>query len=58
MSNNENYKKELFDMIDTLEVVDGENKEGKPVKSTVYDDEGEDEDDDEGEENDDDEGEN
>ena len=46
VSNNENYKKELFDMIDTLEVVDGENKEGKPVESTVYDDEGEEEDDD------------
>ena len=33
---NSDYKKELFDFIPTLVGVDGENKEGEVIESTIY----------------------
>ena len=45
VSNNGNYRENIFDMLKNLEVIDRTNKEGGEVESTVYDDveEGEDE---------------
>ena len=43
---NLDYKKELFDLIPSLEVIDGTNKEGGIVESTIYGDEEEEEEDD------------
>ena len=44
---NPDYKKELFDLIPSLEVIDETNKEGGLVESTIYGDEEDDEEDDE-----------
>jgi hypothetical protein len=42
VSENENYKKELFEIIPSLKSIDGEDKEGNPIESTDYgDDSGE-----------------
>ena len=43
---NPDYKKELFDLIPSLEVIDETNKEGGLVDSTIYGDEEEEEEDD------------
>ena len=44
---NSNYREELFNLIPSLEVIDGTNKEGGIVESTIYgDEENEEEDDD------------
>ena len=71
VSTNENYRDELFKLVPSLEVIDGINKQGNEVDSTLYGDEEEDddgeyedgeeagdisEDDEEGDEEDDDEG--
>ena len=37
IESNENYKKELFEMLPTLTAIDGEDKKGDPVNSTEYD---------------------
>ena len=53
--NNPDYKKELFEIIPTLVGIDGENKEGEAIESTIYGGEDEEEEEDyEGEEFDDD----
>ena len=58
-NSNKNYKSELFDLIPTLNAIDGTDKEGGEVESTIYGgEEDEEEEDDEfaageGEENDD-----
>lgn len=45
VSENENYKKELFEIIPSLKSIDGEDKDGNPIESTDYgDDSGEGED--------------
>ena len=36
-----NYSKAIFEMLSTLEVVDGKDKNDEEVESTIYDDEGE-----------------
>ena len=71
VSTNENYRDELFKLVPSLEVIDGINKQGNEVDSTLYGDEEEEddgeyedgeevgdisEDDEEGDEEDDDEG--
>ena len=70
VSTNENYRDELFKLVPSLEVIDGINKQGNEVDSTLYGDEEDDdgeyedgeevgdisEDDEEGDEEDDDEG--
>lgn len=43
---NPDYKKELFDLIPSLEVIDETNKEGGLVESTIYGDEEDEEEDD------------
>ena len=48
VSTNENYRDELFKLVPSLEVIDGINKEGNEVDSTLYGGE-EEEDDDDGE---------
>ena len=47
VSTNENYRDELFKLVPSLEVIDGINKEGNEVDSTLYG--GEEEEDDDGE---------
>lgn len=52
---NPDYKKELFDLIPSLEVIDETNKEGGLVESTIYgdeEDEEEEDDDEDGEKED------
>ena len=41
---NQNYQKDLFEMIKTLETIDSHNKEGEEVETSDYEDEEEDED--------------
>ena len=36
VSENENYKKILFEIIPSLKSIDGEDKEGNPIESTDY----------------------
>ena len=49
-TSNENYKKELFELIPSLTAIDGKDKNNQEVVSTQYDEEGEEyEDDEEGE---------
>ena len=50
VSENENYKKILFEIIPSLKSIDGEDKEGNPIESTDYGDSEEEEGDYEGEE--------
>ena len=45
-SNNANYRDELFKLVPSLESIDGINKEINQVDSTLYNEEGEEEDDD------------
>ena len=45
IATNPKYNNELFDMIKTLESVDSQDKEGKDVESSIYE-EGEEEEDD------------
>ena len=42
-----NYKNELFELIPTLKAIDGTDKDGDPVESTVYGDEEDEEEEDE-----------
>lgn len=49
VSTNENYRDELFKLVPSLEVIDGINKEGNEVDSTLYGGEEEEDDDDDGE---------
>ena len=44
VSTNENYRDELFKLVPSLEVIDGINKQGNEVDSTLYGDEEEDDD--------------
>ena len=46
-SNNANYREELFKLVPSLESIDGIDKDGNQVESTLYNEEGEEEDDDE-----------
>jgi len=50
VSENENYKKELFEIIPSLKSIDGEDKEGNPIESTDYGDDSEEGEEYEGEE--------
>ena len=43
---NENYRKELFQMVPSLESIDGYDKDGNEVESTLYNEEDEEEGDD------------
>ena len=45
-SNNANYRDELFKLVPSLESIDGIDKDGNQVESTLYNEEGEEEDDD------------
>ena len=36
VESNENYKKELFDLIPSLSAIDGKDKAGEDVESTIY----------------------
>ena len=36
VNSNENYKKELFELIPSLQAIDGTDKEGGEVESTIY----------------------
>lgn len=47
VASNANYKNELFELIPTLITIDGTNKDGEPVESTLYGDEEDEEEDDE-----------
>ena len=42
---NQNYQKDLFEMIKTLESIDSHNKEGEEVETSVYEDDEEEDDD-------------
>jgi hypothetical protein len=47
VATNANYKNELFELIPTLKTIDGTDKNGEPVESTVYGDEEDEEEEDE-----------